>query len=126
MRAPSTAGSSRGIPAFNPYRTLGSGSVHLPMVEPAWLGQGRWLASRGSSWKMNGIRHGLLAVSLILASTLGPFSQRAEAATAAELNADGHAALSRLYAQSPKAAQFGQKAYAILVFPKIVKAGLVI
>jgi len=75
---------------------------------------------------MNKVRHWLLAVSLILASAFGPLSQRAEAASAAELNADGRAALSRLYAQSPKAAQFGQKAYAILVFPKIVKAGLVI
>jgi lipid-binding SYLF domain-containing protein len=75
---------------------------------------------------MKSIRNWLLAVSLILASIFGPLAQTASAATAAELNADGKAALGRLYAQSPKAAQFGQKAYAILVFPKIVKAGLVI
>ena len=75
---------------------------------------------------MNRIRHWLLAVSLILASTFGPLSQRADAATAAELNADGKAALNRLYSQSPKAAKFGQRAYAILVFPKIVKAGFVV
>lgn len=75
---------------------------------------------------MSGIRHWLLAVSLVLASTFGPLSQRADAATAAELNADGKAALSRLYAQSTKATRFGKSAYAILVFPKIVKAGLVI
>ena len=75
---------------------------------------------------MKSIRNWLLAVSLILASIFGPLAQSASAATAAELNADGKAALGRLYAQSPKAAQFGQKAYAILVFPKIVKAGLVI
>lgn len=75
---------------------------------------------------MNIARHWFLAASLALASTFGPFAQKAEAASAAELNADGKAALNRLYAQSPKAAQFGHKAYAILVFPKIVKAGLVI
>ena len=75
---------------------------------------------------MERVRHWLIAVALTLASAFGPVAQRAEAASAAELNSDGKAALSRLYAQSPKAAQFGQKAYAILVFPKIVKAGLVI
>jgi lipid-binding SYLF domain-containing protein len=74
---------------------------------------------------MNSIRHWLLAVSLIIASTFGAHSQ-ASAATAAELNADGRAALSRLYAQSSKAARIGRSARAILVFPKIVKAGLVI
>lgn len=74
---------------------------------------------------MNGIRHWLLAVSLILASNFGPISD-ARAATAAELSADGKAALSRLYAQSPKAARIGRSARAILVFPKIVKAGLVV
>lgn len=74
---------------------------------------------------MNGIRHWLLAVCLILASSFGPFSE-ARAATAAELNADGKAALSRLYAQSPKASRIGRSARAILVFPKIVKAGLVV
>ena len=75
---------------------------------------------------MERVRHWLIAVALTLASAFGPVAQRAEAASAAQLNSDGKAALSRLYAQSPKAAQFGQKAYAILVFPKIVKAGLVI
>jgi lipid-binding SYLF domain-containing protein len=75
---------------------------------------------------MNGIRHWLLAVSLLLASLLNPLPQSASAATAAELNADGKAALNRLYSQSPKATRYGRSAHAILVFPKIVKAGLVI
>jgi len=74
---------------------------------------------------MSSIRHWLLAVSLIFASSTGWISQ-ARAATAAELNADGKAALSRLYAQSSKAGRIGRSARAILVFPKIVKAGLVI
>lgn len=74
---------------------------------------------------MNGIRHWLLAISLIVVSSIGSLTE-AHAATAAELNADGKAALSRLYAQSPKAAQIGKGARAVLVFPKIVKAGLMI
>jgi len=75
---------------------------------------------------MNYIRDPLLAASLVLASTFSPLATSANAATAGELNADGKAALSRLYGQSPKASQFGRKAYAILVFPKIVKVGLVV
>jgi lipid-binding SYLF domain-containing protein len=75
---------------------------------------------------MNIIRHRLLAVSLILASNFGLLAQTAYAATAAELNADGKAALNRLYAHSSKAATLGRSAHAILVFPKIVKAGFVI
>ena len=72
------------------------------------------------------IRHFPLVAALLLAGTVAPPTQRAEAANAASLNADGKAALDRLYAQSTKAARFGKTARAILVFPKIVKAGLVI
>ena len=75
---------------------------------------------------MNSIRSLHLAMGLTLTGAVGAISQPAEAATAAELNADGKAALSRLYAQSSKAARFGKSAHAILVFPKIVKAGIVI
>ena len=75
---------------------------------------------------MDDVRHWLLAASVILASLFSPLSQSARAATAAELNANGKAALSRLYAQSTKAARFGRSAHAILVFPKIVKAGFVV
>lgn len=75
---------------------------------------------------MNRIRHGILALCLMLASIFGPLSQTAAAATAAQLNADGKAALNRLYAQSDRARRYGRDARAILVFPKIVKAGLVI
>jgi lipid-binding SYLF domain-containing protein len=42
------------------------------------------------------------------------------------LNANGKAALNQLYGQSTKAVRFGQTAHAILVFPRIVKAGLII
>src|SRR4051794_28662752 len=64
----------------------------------------------GSNGTMTRIRHRLLLASLTLSATFGPLCQGALAATAAELNADGKAALSRLYAQSSKAARFGKTA----------------
>ena len=75
---------------------------------------------------MKSVRHWLLAASLLLALILNPLGSRASAATAAQLNADGQAALNRLYQQSDRARRYGRDARAILVFPKIVKAGLVI
>jgi len=74
---------------------------------------------------MMGIRNCLLALGLLLAATVGP-SQGAVAASAAELTTDGKAALERLYSESDRARRFGQNAKAILVFPRIVKAGLVV
>jgi lipid-binding SYLF domain-containing protein len=50
----------------------------------------------------------------------------AQAATAAELDASASAALKKLYAQSRRARELGRKARAILIFPKITKAGFVI
>jgi lipid-binding SYLF domain-containing protein len=50
----------------------------------------------------------------------------AMAASAADLNAKGQAALSKLYAASPKAVTFSHKAHAILVFPRIFKAGFMV
>ena len=75
---------------------------------------------------MNSLRHWLLALAMILVSTLNPISQKASAATAAQLNADGQAALSRLYSQSDRARRYARDARAILVFPKIVKAGFMV
>ena len=75
---------------------------------------------------MKPIRNWLVAVSLAIASIFGPISTPAHAATAAQLNTEGNAALARLYAQSSKAARLGKQARAILVFPKIVKAGFVV
>lgn len=68
----------------------------------------------------------LAALSLALVSSFVPVTDRALAASGVQLTADGTAALQRLYAQSPKAARYAQTAHAILVFPKIVKAGLII
>jgi lipid-binding SYLF domain-containing protein len=48
----------------------------------------------------------------------------AMAASAAELSRDGNQALQSLYAKVPAAKTIGAKAKAVLVFPKITKAGL--
>jgi lipid-binding SYLF domain-containing protein len=50
----------------------------------------------------------------------------AEKGAAAKLDSESRAALNRLYAKAPAAKALGQKATAILVFPKVTKAGLVI
>ncbi|MFZ2989248.1 YSC84-related protein [Ideonella sp.] len=49
----------------------------------------------------------------------------AQAATAADLDKDSAQALTALYQSNPTAEVLARKAKAILVFPKIVKAGLV-
>jgi lipid-binding SYLF domain-containing protein len=74
---------------------------------------------------MSGTRNWLLALSLALTATVGP-SQAALAASASELTTTGKDALERLYAQSDKARALGRQARAVLVFPRIVKAGLVV
>lgn len=75
---------------------------------------------------MTSIRRWHMVMITLLASLYGNLCGPALAATAAELNADGKAALSRLYSQSERATRYGRDARAILVFPKIVKAGLMI
>ena len=76
---------------------------------------------------MSTIRHSLLVTGLVVvAAGVGSVPQQASAATAAQLNAQGTAALHRLYAQSDRAVRYGRDAHAILVFPKIVKAGFIV
>ena len=70
-------------------------------------------------------RHSM-ALSLAFLASCGVFAGEARAASAEELNSAGRAALSRLYAQSPRAVRYSRDAHAILVFPKIVKAGFLI
>jgi len=54
-------------------------------------------------------------------------SEGASAAPSArEIDRDATAALNRLYASEPAARDLGEKAVAILVFPEVVKAGLMI
>lgn len=69
----------------------------------------------------------LQRLTLLIATviSLSIFSSHACAATAEDLNADAVQALNTLYKTSPAAEGIGKKARAILVFPKITKAGLV-
>jgi len=68
----------------------------------------------------------LAAGGLAVGLAAGLPARRAQAASARQLGADATAALHRLYATQPKARQLGAKARAILVFPKIIKGGLII
>ena len=65
---------------------------------------------------------------LIVATTvlaMGSLSISAHATSAEELNKDSAQALQSLYKTNPFAETMGKKAKAILVFPRILKAGLV-
>ena len=62
-------------------------------------------------------------VALVTASFLF-YANPALADSKAEINKNADAALASLYAKVPKAKELGAKAEAILVFPKITKAGL--
>jgi len=75
---------------------------------------------------MNRIRHWLFAFALMAVAIFGVSSEPALADNAAQLNANGKAALDRLYASSDKARRYGREARGILVFPKIVKVGLLV
>jgi lipid-binding SYLF domain-containing protein len=61
---------------------------------------------------------------VLLGATLALVWQAAVAAGASELERDGKASLQKLYASVPAAKAIGPKAVAILVFPKVTKAGL--
>lgn len=69
-----------------------------------------------------------MATLLVAASTAailaGP--RPAMAADAAAMDRDARAALAALYQKTPAARMLGEQAKAILVFPKIVKAGFVV
>jgi lipid-binding SYLF domain-containing protein len=62
-----------------------------------------------------------LALTLLVMTSMG--TQPAVAASAAEINRDVDAALSRLYADIPDARALAERAVGVLVFPNIVKAG---
>ena len=62
--------------------------------------------------------------SMLLGTALMLASQVSMAAGAAELSRDASAALQRLYASVPAAKTLGANAQAVLVFPKVTKAGL--
>lgn len=73
-------------------------------------------------------RRNLLKSFMLIAAataTLGTVSGQAIAATAEDLDKDAVQALQTLYKTNPTAEALSKKARAVLVFPKIIKAGLV-
>jgi lipid-binding SYLF domain-containing protein len=68
----------------------------------------------------------LRSAFLMVLGALALESAPVRAATAAEIDADSHAALRDLYATHPKARVLGRHAYAILVFPSITKGGFIV
>ena len=66
-----------------------------------------------------------LVALLISAFVLG-FSGKASAFTSSELQSRSIKALHHLYEQNPKARTLGDMAVAVLVFPEVVKAGLLV
>jgi lipid-binding SYLF domain-containing protein len=72
------------------------------------------------------IRSLFLATALaMVAMTPVTMFDRAEAAGTDDINRDSDQALQLLYSTNPAAASIGRSAKAILIFPNIVKAGLV-
>ncbi|MHB8354239.1 MAG: lipid-binding SYLF domain-containing protein [Burkholderiales bacterium] len=73
------------------------------------------------------IRRAFLNLFLVgtAALSLVAISSSANAATAEDLNKDAALALQTLYRTNPTAESISKQAKAVLVFPKIVKAGLV-
>jgi lipid-binding SYLF domain-containing protein len=77
--------------------------------------------------KMTTLRLAQLFLAALLALPLAPAQAVEEGkGEAAQLSRDSHAALKKLYARVPFAKALGPKAYAILVFPEVVKAGLIV
>ena len=76
---------------------------------------------------MTNVRRIFLALILVAAATfsIGATSSRANAATAEDLDKNAAQALQLLYKTNPIAAEVSKKAKAVLVFPNIVKAGLI-
>ena len=61
---------------------------------------------------------------ILVGATLALGWQTAIAAGAAEISRDANASLQQLYATAPAAKGLGASAHAVLVFPKVTKAGL--
>jgi lipid-binding SYLF domain-containing protein len=67
----------------------------------------------------------VIAPAVLLAASLID-TPAARAATAREIDSDANRSLRTLYATQPKARDLSRRARAILIFPKIIKAGLLI
>lgn len=66
----------------------------------------------------------LVLAALAAVMLVGP--RQSVAADAAKIDAEARSALANLYATTPSAKALGEKAKAVLVFPSILKAGLII
>jgi lipid-binding SYLF domain-containing protein len=66
----------------------------------------------------------LLLLAMMVAFTVSP--RPAQAANKDEINRDADAALKNLYESEQVAKMLGEKAVAVLVFPKIVKGGFIV
>ena len=75
---------------------------------------------------MSNTRRGLLLTLAWLGGGFTLVSLPAFAASAREIDADAEQALDLLYSTEPKARELSRRATAILVFPGIIKAGLII
>ena len=73
---------------------------------------------------MTGTRRAIIAATLALTACLSMTG--VANASAASLTADGQASLNKLLGQSEKARLFNKNMVAVLVFPKIVKAGFIV
>lgn len=73
---------------------------------------------------MTSLKRHTVFILLILLSAISPL--RALADTAAEIDRDVDSALQKLYKSSPAAVELSKIAKGVLVFPDIVKAGLVV
>jgi lipid-binding SYLF domain-containing protein len=71
-------------------------------------------------------RRSLFFTWLFIAALCTLHVERAYAASAAEIDQDASIALERLYESNPRAKSLADQSVAILVFPKIVKAGLIV
>ncbi len=76
---------------------------------------------------MQNTRRDFYKLMLVTATalTLGTISLQSQAASAEDLKQDAVQALKTLYQSHPEAESLAKKARAVLVFPKIIKAGLV-
>ena len=66
----------------------------------------------------------LSAPAVLGAAVLAP--RAAYAASASHINHEANLAVARLYAQAPKARELDKRALGVLVFPEIIKAGLIV
>ena len=80
--------------------------------------------SRRPGWDAAGRFVPLLLVAALALPLLHPAA--VQAATAAEIRRDANAALTNLYAGTPKAKELAANAKGILVFPSVVKAGFLV